>query len=464
MSRLRRSPVLLGITVLVAVVAALVVVYQKDAIRIAFSSGQQIQAEFAKEYKLDADKSDVKIAGVIVGKVSGIEETADGHSLVSMKLDDGVVDRLGSTPSATIRATTLLGGNYYVDLAPAGDGKKFPGGAIPVERTHLPVELDQVLQAVPEPAQKGLQSMTRQLDATLAHGGTQSIQTLVAEAPGTLGPGADVLNALQGTQPGTDLSGLVTNLDGLAAVMTRRDGQLGSIVDNLATTTAALSAGSKPLARTLDGLPGTLASTRAGLQSLDGTFDRLDQTADKARPAVRELSPLLTKTDAAIRQTAPLVSELRPLLGQLRPVVQQLVPTAQNGTATLDNLGGPVMDRVSGPIMHTVLSPWHGTGDYQGNGNDHLLYQEVGYLAARAANLSQYGDKNGPLLALALGAGASSVGGTDLSVYQYLQSIGTLPEGTAPAPAPAAGPASPALPPLPLGSGGLTSLLSGSGR
>lgn len=480
MSRLRnvlgrRSPVLLGVLVIVAVVAALVIVYQKDSVKLALSSGDTVQAEFARDYKLEAAKSDVKIAGVIVGKVSAIEERPGGHSLVSMKLDDGVVDKLGSIPSATIRATTLLGGSYYVDLAPAGDGKKFPGGVIPVERTHLPVELDQVLAAVPAPAQQGVQSMTKQLDATLAQGGSQAIQRLLTEAPETLGPAADVLRAAQGTRPGRDLSELVTNMDGLATVMTARDGQLAAIVDGLSKTTGTLSARSKPLAQTIDGLPETLASTRAGLQALNGTFDRLDQTADKARPAVRELSPLLTKTDAAVRQTAPVVRELRPLLEQLRPVVQDLVPTAQKGTATLNNLGGPVMSRLSGPIVNTALSPWHGSGDFQGNGNDHPFYQEVGYLAARAANLSLYGDKNGSLVALALGVGVSSVGGTDLSVYQYLQGLGTLPPGAVPAPvpgraapsAPAPGPA-PQPPPLPLGPptsvGALPSLLGGTGR
>lgn len=137
-----------------------------------------------------------------------------------------------------------------------------------------------------------------------------------------------------------------------------------------------------------------------------------------------------------VGKARPVVAELRPLLHDLRPVVDQLVPTAREATATLDNIEGPVMNRLKGPVKTTVTSSWHGTGYYEGNGNDHKFYEEVGYLAARAANLSQYGDKNGSLVALALGVGVSSIGGIDISLVDYLRAMGTVPPGVAAAVSP----------------------------
>jgi phospholipid/cholesterol/gamma-HCH transport system substrate-binding protein len=203
---------------------------------------------------------------------------------------------------------------------------------------------------------------------------------------------------------------------------------LGSIVDSLRTVSVTLSNSRAPLAQTIGSLPQTLATTRTGLVSLQGTLNQLTSTATAALPAAQQLGPLLTAANPVIAQARPLVDNLRPLLDQALPIVAQLVPTAQQATSTLNDVSGPVLDRVNGPIAKTVLSPWSGTGYYAGDGgNGHLFYQELGYLAAHSANLSKYGDKNGRMLGLGLGAGVSSVGGNDPGTAQLLQALGLLP-------------------------------------
>ncbi|MPY81461.1 MAG: MCE family protein, partial [Actinophytocola sp.] len=59
-----------------------------------------------------------------------------------MKLDNGTLDKLGTEPSARIRPTTLLGGNYYVHLEHGGAEGAFDDETIPLTRTTSPpVEL-----------------------------------------------------------------------------------------------------------------------------------------------------------------------------------------------------------------------------------------------------------------------------------------------------------------------------------
>ncbi|MCQ4080815.1 MlaD family protein [Streptomyces sp. RB6PN25] len=434
-----RSPAGIGAVLLVLTVVFLLAVYQKERIGTMLSSGHTVKADFSRDYQLRPYKTQVKVAGVVAGTVTGVEKES-GHVVVSMKVNDDVVGKLGDQPSALIRPTTLLGGNYYVQLTPGGTDQKYDGSTIPMSRTGIPVELDQVLQALPKSARSGIQGSLSETDQTLKNGAGTSLGNLLADAPGTLTPAAEVLDSLQGTRPSQDLSQLVPALDSIASVMSRQNGQLGDIVDSLGTVSTALSDQRRPVTDTLATLPQTLSDTRTGLTALNGSLQQLTQTATDALPTAQRLGPLLKTTDPVLQQARPLVANLRPLLNKALPVVQQLVPTSKQATSTLDDLKGPVLDRVNGPIAKTVLSPWKGTGYYQGDGgNGHLFYQEVGYLAAHAANLSKYGDKNGRMIGLALGVSPSSAGGNELGTAKLLQQLGLLPQGLSVLPAPDTG-------------------------
>lgn len=424
------SPVLIGAVLLAVVIAVLLAVYQKERISTALSSGEEVQAEFSRAYRVVPAKSDVKIAGVVVGTVTDVEKSEGDKTLVSMKLWGDNPDKLGSAPSAIIRPTTLLGGNYYVELKPGGEREKFSGDRIPVQRTSVPAELDKILGAIPGRAQESIQNTARLTDESLKAGAGESLGNLLEHAPQTLNPAGEVLRSARGTNPDQDLYGIVPELNSVATVLTERDGQLGRTIDSLGDVSSTLAQSQRPLAESIDGLPETLSATRGGLDALHGSLDRLTATAGNARPAARELGPLLAKADPVIRDARPMVNELRPLLHDVQPLVGQLVPTAQKATSTLDLVNGPVLDRVNGPIAQAVMSPWKGTGAYEGNGGTgHKLYEEVGYLASHTANLSKYGDKNGRMLGLGLGAGVSSVGGKNPGTAQFLQSLGLLPGG-----------------------------------
>lgn len=429
--KLFRSPRLLGAVSLVAVLALLFAVYQKERISTMLADGNQVEAEFERDYHLVPNKSDVKVAGVVVGTVTDVTPSDDGKAVVSMKVEGDTVDKLGSEPSAIVRPTTLLGGNYYVELRPGGSRGTYDAQRIPVDRTSVPVELDRILAALPKTVRDSVQRSSALTDDTLRSGARESLGRFLDEAPGALRPAEPVLSAVRGTRPEQDLWRLVPDLGAAAAAMTKGDGQqLGRIADSMRNVSAALSAQRAPLADTLSTLPQTLETTRRGLDDLDRTLEKLVETAPLAQPAVRQLDRVLQKTDPVLRRARPLVSELRPLLHDTLPVVDKLVPTAKRATGTLENVRGPVMDRINGPIATAVLSEWEGSGPYKGNGrNGHRLYEEVGYLAAHTANLSKYGNKNGRMLGLGLGVGVSSVGGNNIGTAKLLQSLGLLPGG-----------------------------------
>lgn len=416
------SPLTLGIVLVSLSLVIGAAAFQKNRILTMLSLGDTITAEFAQDHHLRPYVTEVKIAGVPVGVVSGVEP--DGVVEVSMKLDSDALGSLGTAPSAAIRATTVLGGNYYVELTPGGDPGRF-SGTIPVERTSLPVELGDVIETLQPNARAGIQRAVERLDATLGEGGREAARDLLRDAPDALAPAGQVLDALRGASGAdTDLTRLVSGLEGTARTLNRQQGQLDEIVGSLHDLTAVLDRKREPFAATVDGLPVDLATARAGLADLDGTLQRVVTTADDARPAVRELGPLLEEADPVLVEARAFVGDLRPVLADTRPLVESLVPTAGRATAVLDDLGGPVLDRVNGPILHTVLSPYVGTGPYEGSGSpDRLFYQEFAYMAANINNASKTTDPNGAMIPFNPGFGPGSVRGTDLSFEQLLRRL-----------------------------------------
>ncbi|MCW2752102.1 MAG: Mammalian cell entry related domain protein, partial [Aeromicrobium sp.] len=87
--------------------------------------------------------------------------------------------------------------------------------------------------------------------------------------------------------------------------------------------------------------------------------------------------------------------------------------------------------RLNGPVKKAVLSPWHGTGVYDGGGNDHTLYQEIGYLLSDTSDAFKFHDHNGAMGRLMAGVGLNSVDGViSEPLEKYLESLGlNLPKG-----------------------------------
>lgn len=410
----------IGIIAIVLVLAAGVVLFDKNRIMTTLKPGDTIKINFAEGSRLRPYFSQVKVSFVPVGVVTGVDRQADGSALVSVKLDDGVREKLGSQPSAVIRPTTLLGGNYFVDLERGGGPGEF-SGTIPRERAQLPVELDNVAGALQPSALQGAQHSVENLDNTLQEGGRDALDRLLADAPGALGPAADVLTAAQGENPRTDLANVVTGLETAASQLTEHQGRLDAIVSGLRTTGSVLADRSDDLATAIANLPGAVTSTNSGMQRLDASLGKLRDTADAARPVAQQLAGTLQHLDPVLVKAKPFVGQLEGLLADARPLVQGLVPASQQATAVLSDVRGPVLDRVNGPVRQLITSPYRGTGPYAGQGSDRPVYQELGYMAANIDRASSLMDRNGSAMSFQPGLGPGTADGLPINVQQLFQ-------------------------------------------
>jgi len=417
-TRVRRlTPLQLGkIFVVIAGVAA-VALFQKADIAAALRSGETIDIHFAEAHRLRPSVSEVKIAGVGVGIVRSVEREDDGTTTVEVKVDDDVLDTLGTAPSARIRPATLLGGNYYVEIVPGGRRGEF-ADSIPVERTALPVELDGLASAFPSDARHGVRTSVATLDEVLGPQGSRALRDLMKSAPNTLEPTAKVLRGLQGTEPTRDLRTLVGGVESTSRVFSSQNSHLGRTIDDLAATARVLEARRADLARATATMPGTLDQTSTMLGRLDGVLTSLDATAKPARPSVQELDRLLERADPVLRNARPVVRDLRWLLRDARPLVRDLVPISNDLHASIDHVRGPVLTRVNGPIVDAVRSPWHGTGPYAGGGADRPLYKELGYMMSNLAAANMM-DGNGSMVSFLPGDGPGSVSGLPFSLEEF---------------------------------------------
>lgn len=408
-----RRKAMIGFVFLLIFAVSVLVVSQKPAILAALRSGESVEIKFPRNDKLEEDSSVVKLAGVEIGLVTDIAPSDNGGPTeVTATVDDEAWEKLGAKPTAAIRPTTILGGKYYVELTRGGGNGTFDGEPIPTSRTSTPEELDDVLGAVPPRAQQGVRRTTEALDKTLASGGKESLKGIFRDAPSTLRPAQDVFTAMLGTRPDTDLTELVRNVETIAEVVTREDGQLGRVVDTAGTTASTLSNQREPLARTVRDLPATLDSLRVGLGRLGGSLDRLRTTAPAIRPAIAEAKPLLDALKPALTELRPLMTDLRPVLRDARPSVEQLTPGVQQTTRVLQDINGKPLERLNGPITDYLNEKWVGKGPFAGGGNNgHKLYEEIGYLFSTLDKVGMRTAANGAVIGLHAGVGPSSAMG-----------------------------------------------------
>ncbi len=241
----------------------------------------------------------VKVAGVVVGKVTGVS-TEDGRAVVEMAIDDDHAGIPKAGTSAGIRWRNLIG-QRYVYLYP-GD----PGGAAledgdAIEETVSVIDLGELFERLGpivtaiEPAQVNnlLETLTQAFDGREDQVGA-ALDDLAVLARGL----ASRDEAIQR---------LVTNLDTVAATLNRRDAQIEVMLQNLVTlsesfgdNTATLDAALTELGQFGTDLSGVLDNNSEELDRLLSNLALVTGTAVDKLPEIDAALAGLTEASQAI--------------------------------------------------------------------------------------------------------------------------------------------------------------------
>lgn len=314
-----RNKVIVAIVGLAVLVAAFVVAMKADALPV-IGAGRVHEAYFAEAGGLKKG-NEVRVAGVKVGKVTGIE--LDG-SRVKVSFRTKGVD-LGDQTRASVEVKTLLG-RKYLALDPAGSDPL--DGPIPVSHTTTPYDVNAAFE---------------DLSTTVGRINTSQLSRSL-----------DVLSKTFADTP-SSVRSMVTGLTALSKTISSRDSQLARLFAESKSVTRTIADHDADLADIVESgnkLLGELATRRKAVhQMLVGTQRLGTQVRGLIEDNQRQLTPALTKLDDVAEILQSNQQHLDTSLKMLGPYYRMLASTMGNGhwidaylCGLFDNTGAPVLD------------------------------------------------------------------------------------------------------------------------
>ena len=275
-----RNPVPIGAISIAVIIGLLVVAFKAGDLPL-IGGGDTYHAAFAESGGLKVN-DEVRIAGVRVGKVTGVELDED-KVITTFKVD--TPSEFGQQTVAAIKVKTLLGA-MYLSLEPEGPGQLKEDSTIPVSRTRSPYDVVDAFS--------GLANRAEQIDTDQLADSLDTLAELTKDTPA----------AFQGTLRG---------LSRISATVASRNQQIGELLQNLHTVS------------------GVLAERDQDIVTLMKNSDVLLRALVARREAVHRL---LVSTSRLSQELTLLVKQsrgdLKPALSNLEGVVKLLLKNQSN--------------------------------------------------------------------------------------------------------------------------------------
>ncbi|MEJ7825206.1 MAG: MlaD family protein [Solirubrobacteraceae bacterium] len=311
--------------------------------------GYRVQVAFTDASTL-ANRSDVRTAGVTIGKVVDKQLAPGGNRTLATIELDGDYAPLRSDARAILRQKTLLGETYVELGTGTADAAWLKEGAtLPAGQVKQAVEFDELLRIFDKPTREAFRGWQASLAAATAGRGRDlgdalgNLPRFTENARNVV----DVLDRRRGAlrdlvaNAGETFEEVTEDESALATLIRRNSelfGELGERRDALAETIQILptflgeakatlarvrtfSTNTEPLLRdldpVLDDLQPTLVSLRELSPDLQNLFDNVDPLIDAGDKGLPALSRTLRRLDPALATTGPFLRQLNPILSFL---------------------------------------------------------------------------------------------------------------------------------------------------
>ena len=445
----KTNPVRFGVALLVVLV---IVVYFGFTKAIPFKHGFRMNAVFTSALNIHS-KSPVRIAGVDVGKVTGIHREGNA-GVVSMEIESKGLP-IHDDATLKIRPRTFLEGNWFIELQPGTPSAPTisSGHTIPITQTAVPVQLDQVLNALNTDTRANLQTFLIEYGTALTHKPTaaenaeqepelhgytaaRALNQTYHRSPEALRGSAIVNQALAGTNT-DDLSKLIASIGKVTSALNVHEQDLSELIPNFNTFFASFAAQSTSLSAAVAELPGALTSADRGLAALNASFGPTQQFATDILPGVR-------LTPATVKATLPWIEQVQASLApnELGGVAKGLAAAAPS-LAQLEAEQIPVFQQseLFNKCLTNVIYPAGNTKIQDGSSTTGVEdYKEFWYSLAGLAGIGQTFDGNGSVAKFLVGTSGqtvksapTSILGTKIQGAQLLARSPSTPLGTRPA-------------------------------
>jgi phospholipid/cholesterol/gamma-HCH transport system substrate-binding protein len=229
----------------------------------------------------------VELSGVKVGTVDGVSYQ-QGHALLKLSVDGQFANRLHSDSSAQIRPHGLLGPKY-VYLSGGSAGELQDGATIPLSRTQVSQDFDQVLNALQPDVRANLKTIFIELGKAAEGRGSDMHTTFqsLGQQSADLATTTGILH-----QRDQDLADLIT-----ASEKLDRDLQYAPIDAQIADTDRVLTGLVQVNSAFGDGIDQTAAVLERLNTALEGNSKNVAAILAKAPGTVEHLRTLLTMAE-----------------------------------------------------------------------------------------------------------------------------------------------------------------------
>jgi len=324
--KLRRVPVILVAT---AVVATLLAGCSRPG-----DGGYHLQASFPRAVALYA-QSRVKVMGIDVGRVTSVKVKPD-HVEVQLLIDRDVP--LPEDVEASIVPLSLIGERNIVLSPPwkPGQPKASDGHVIPPDKTHVPVEPDEALQAITD--------LARAIDPA-------AVEKLVSGGAAAL------------AGHGTTLNDALDQASKLAQLFASQDQNLLSIAQNLHLLASALESRQDELGKLLDDFAAATNVLASERDSIVRFLHALDQLTQSGQVLLERYQMQLPQDVASL---ASVVLTLQVNAGSVQQVIQAVDDLGQGVIEAYDPQSGGAKVRLTG--TPTVLASVQAIFDLLGLG------------------------------------------------------------------------------------------------
>jgi phospholipid/cholesterol/gamma-HCH transport system substrate-binding protein len=289
--------------------------------------------------------SPVRVAGVDVGKVTGIAAGPHNTTILSMDID-GAGRPVYRDATITIVPRLVLEGAFYVELDPGSPGEPVlrSGAILPEPQTAIPVQFDQLLGTFTLPTRTALQQTLQGLAQGLGAGrggapsGTSGLRATVRAFAASLPAVGAGARASQGTSVG-DLHRMVDSLRDLTTGFAAHPVALSGLVGHFNRLVGDFAAESAPLSHTVTGLDAVLRTATPSLTALNTALPEVGRFGRAIDPALRAAPGPLRAGIALLNQLRGLSSpaELPALLQRTSPASHTL-PQLETRLIPLVNL------------------------------------------------------------------------------------------------------------------------------
>ncbi|EHN10310.1 virulence factor Mce family protein [Patulibacter medicamentivorans] len=374
-------------TILLVVIGALLYAGYTKSIPLLGKGGTVVEARFSDATHVQKGNA-VRVAGVDVGEVESVRLDAGRRgAVVKMRIDDGKGVEVHDDARANLWWRTLLGRNMYIELDPGSkSAPKLGDREIPVSRTQVQQEFDQVLEPLGDTQRAAIKKVIASFDDA-------------AKDPEAIGGTIDALEpsmkhlrqglpSLRGTQQG-DLTRLVREASHTMGALGASEEQLAGLIDNGSTALGVTAARHDELGSTLDQGAPTMDDTRRTLARLRTTLDTLDPVAVDLLPGAERLKPAAQAARPMLARLDRVLDDAEPTLRSLRPAVTRLAETVDPGEAVINGLR-PTVDRANKTIL-----PWLAEKDPDTKLKN---YASIGPFFSVLASAASIFDGNGNLL------------------------------------------------------------------